>query len=322
MGVYLAETIDLQNGLLALLPPSTPANQIEHLYIHSGRALAEMVHNDGVYQFFYQTAFILNSLGAIANPGLPAYPNQAGFVTCFAMPAIVTAIGEVTELALNYAWYWKYQQYRRLRPEEYALWVNDVKTGLVQNQNNFDLTDFLLNSQILNDIRTINNEWISGTNSYTLPQSFREGCPAHPSYPSGHAVISGACGTILKMFYNGDQTWLSLPGVIANSSTIFQADQTGINLVAYTKTDVANMTVGTEINKLCSNMANGRDWAGIHYRSDWLQGMALGEEIAKNYMQDILCSIVEKNINGSNPIIHFRKFDGTNGHVTCRNCSN
>jgi hypothetical protein len=40
------------------------------------------------------------------------------------------------------------------------------------------------------------------------------------------------------------------------------------------------LTVGDELNKLASNIAIGRNAAGIHLKSDYVQGMLLGELVA------------------------------------------
>jgi hypothetical protein len=40
------------------------------------------------------------------------------------------------------------------------------------------------------------------------------------------------------------------------------------------------LTVGGELNKLAVNFGFGRNWAGIHWRSDAAASMALGEEVA------------------------------------------
>jgi hypothetical protein len=46
------------------------------------------------------------------------------------------------------------------------------------------------------------------------------------------------------------------------------------------------LTVGNELNKLASNIALGRDAAGVHYRSDGVQGILLGEAIALSIMRE------------------------------------
>jgi hypothetical protein len=50
----------------------------------------------------------------------------------------------------------------------------------------------------------------------------------------------------------------------------------------------------------------GRDWAGIHYRSDCEAGLALGEAVAIAFMEDNVRTFTE-----SFPGFAFTKFDGT-----------
>jgi membrane-associated phospholipid phosphatase len=33
----------------------------------------------------------------------------------------------------------------------------------------------------------------------------RVGCPLHPSYPSGHATVAGACSVMLKAFFDENE---------------------------------------------------------------------------------------------------------------------
>src|SRR5690606_8352848 len=113
-----------------------------------------------------------------------------------------------------------------------------------------------------------------------------------------------------------EKPWASLPGVqtglLSNSITNpVIADATGANLVTYTGTDTGAMTLDGEINKLASNIAMGRDWAGIHYRSDSMQGLMLGEEVAIHVIEDLLSSMIENHWNGDIPEISIRRFDGT-----------
>ncbi|MDO9241060.1 hypothetical protein [Methylicorpusculum sp.] len=46
------------------------------------------------------------------------------------------------------------------------------------------------------------------------------------------------------------------------------------------------LTIGGEINKLASNISLGRDWAGVHYRSDGTEGLLLGEEVGIAILKD------------------------------------
>jgi hypothetical protein len=49
-----------------------------------------------------------------------------------------------------------------------------------------------------------------------------------------------------------------------------------------------SLTARGELNKLASNMAPGRNRAGIHYRTDDIEGLRLGERAAIRFLQDRL----------------------------------
>lgn len=324
-GINKNEIVIIQNSDLnnVLLPPITPSNKIIKRYINTPRVLAEVVHNDPAALFYLNAAQILSSLGASPNPGFPVYTNQIGFITNMGGPSVQCAIAEVAGLALKHAWYWKWQVYRRLRPEAYGLLINDVMNNNSLN-NIYNLDNIILNSPILNDIKQSYNTHYNILNSYTLSSIYREASPLHPAFPSGHAVIAGACCTILKLYFDTDKPWHSLSGVMNNllSNNVQHPVQSNIDgslLVSYTDGDKNSMTINGEINKLASNASIGRNWAGIHYRSDALGGIFLGEQVAMKYMGDLLASFIEKNINGSNISLTFRKFDGSFATVTATN---
>jgi hypothetical protein len=48
----------------------------------------------------------------------------------------------------------------------------------------------------------------------------------------------------------------------------------------------AALTLGNEIDKLASNIALGRDAAGVHYRSDSVRGLFVGEQQALGLLRD------------------------------------
>jgi hypothetical protein len=315
------EVIALQNGQLSSMPAGPTFGQQVDRYIHTGRALAEAVHNDTVYGFYQNATLILQNLGIAPNPDFPTYTNQSPFLTNGGSASVLCALAEASDLALKHSWYWKWQVYRKLRPEVYGLWVDNIKNNRVPNSQNYDIDNTLLNNSVLTDINTYNAQWGSTFSSYTLPLTYKEGSPSHPSYPSEHATIAGVCSTILKIYFDCEHAWNSLSGLNPSSlnSRIVPAPITtsyivaatgGTGLQDYTGSDSASMTIYGEINKLCSNIAFGRDWAGVHYRSDSVQGMLLGEEIAISYMEDILSTWVHNNSDGSSPSIKFRKFDG------------
>src|SRR5262249_48326016 len=48
----------------------------------------------------------------------------------------------------------------------------------------------------------------------------------------------------------------------------------------------APLTLGNEIDKLAANIALGRDAAGVHYRSDSIRGLFVGEQQALGLLRD------------------------------------
>jgi hypothetical protein len=69
--------------------------------------------------------------------------------------------------------------------------------------------------------------------------------------------------------------------------------------------------VGDEIDKLAFNIAMGRDWAGIHYRSDSVAGLQLGEEVGISILQDMARTYTEE-FKG----FTFKRFNGRQIHIT------
>jgi hypothetical protein len=64
------------------------------------------------------------------------------------------------------------------------------------------------------------------------------------------------------------------------------ASPDGLSLVPYTGSDADQITVNGEINKLASNIGLARDFAGIHWRSDYEAGLLLGEAVALSILSD------------------------------------
>jgi membrane-associated phospholipid phosphatase len=145
----------------------------------------------------------------------------------------------------------------------------------------------ILNSPVLNAVH-------QKYGSYLLPMGYPEGSPVHPAYPAGHAVFAGAGATILKAFF--DETFVIPAAVVASAD--------GSTLDPYPGT----LTVGNELNKLASNISIGRDAPGVHWRTDGLEGMHLGEAAAIALLQDMRHTYNEP-LNGFR--FSFTKFDGT-----------
>lgn len=137
--------------------------------------------------------------------------------------------------------------------------------------------------------------------SYLYPQAYPEGCPQHPSYAQGHGSIAGACATILKAAFNGSTEFNTLAG-----GTIQVASEDGLSLVPYTGPDANQLTIHGEINKLASNVGLGRNFAGVHCRTDHSDGLKLGEAVAISILLD-QSDVYGEAFSG----FTIAKFDGT-----------
>ena len=58
--------------------------------------------------------------------------------------------------------------------------------------------------------------------------------------------------------------------------------------------DFDQLTVGGELDKLAANISIGRNWAGVHYRSDYTESIVLGEQIALGILQEQADTYKEK----------------------------
>ena len=116
----------------------------------------------------------------------------------------------------------------------------------------------------------------------------------HPAYGAGHATVAGACVTILKAFF--DHRYV-LPGPY-----VYPAP-------CGTKLEIAegtpDLTIEGELNKLASNISIGRNWAGVHYFTDYSESVRMGEDIAIGILEE------QKLTYGENFSMSVPRFDGT-----------
>lgn len=241
---------------------STMIDPTKH-FLRTPRDLAEYVHSDNPIQEGYNSLRLLLSYGvSVLDPANPYFnnPTQDGFTT-FGEAYFTYLVAAAMQEGLKAAWFQKWQVNRRLRPEEYGFYVQQTKDG--QNLG--------INSQLIDSTGLQRVKDNPSFDTYLLPIAYPEGCPAHPSYPAGHAVFIGAVVTILKAIFNEDVIF------DANTSPPLQPNADNTALEAYM--GPPPLTIGGELNKLAFNIALGRDHAGLHYRSDGLQGILLGEKI-------------------------------------------
>jgi membrane-associated phospholipid phosphatase len=287
--------LDVQNGCQPTIS-QTPSG----LFLcRNGRDLSQYVHVDALYQAYFVACLVLlagghpfnvgNPYGETPDPGsgrpLPVGVSgslaQVGFGT-FGGPHILALLTEVSTRALKAVWYQKWLVHRRLRPEEFGGRVEVMRLGLAD----YPINQELFASPVLDDV-------LSRNGTYFLPMAFPEGSPMHTSYGSGHSTVAGACVTILK-------AWFDESAVITNP-VVPSSD--GATLLPY---EGPPLTVGGELNKLASNISQGRNIAGVHWRTDATESNILGEAVAISILRDQRATYNEP-FDG----FTFTKFDGT-----------
>ena len=287
-----SDWLDSQNGFGSVFSRPDPVRR----HLRNGRDLGEWVHVDVLFQAYFTACLILGSptnvfdaetdggTGAPFNPGNPyfAVRNQVGF-TCWGGPHIKTLLCEVATRALKLTWHQKWQVHRRLRPEAFG--------GVVHHQLKSNRYPGALHRDILES--NVVNRVLSKNGTGLMPMAFPEGSPTHPSYTAGHATVAGACVTILKWFY--DERFIISQPVVPTPD--------GLALQPY---QGPPLTVGGELNKLASNIATGRNIAGVHWRSDARESLHLGEELAISILRDQR-ALYPETYSGST----FTRFDGT-----------
>jgi len=279
-----ASWLAVQNGVS---PQSGDVFDSTPRYIRNGRDIGQWVHIDVLFQGYFQAFLVIaGTLGVNADSGNP-YRNsqtQDGFAT-FGGPHIATLLCEVSTRALKAVWNQKWFVHRRMRPEVFAARVDRTA---------FHGANYPIHGEILKSINT--NSRLGGylpAGNSLLPMAFPEGSPMHPAYGAGHATVAGACVTILKAWFD-DTTVIENPVI---------PDSTGQILTSYVG---ETLTVGGELNKIASNVALGRNIAGVHWRSDGTESLKLGEAIAISILKDQKACYNEQFDGFS-----LTKFDGT-----------
>jgi len=279
--------LDIQRGAPAGLNPLGAMTVYEldktPRFIINGRDLGEFVHRDQTYIPFLHACLILLSTGSARDLGNPYRRSrtQMGFCT-FGESHILDLLARVANAALRVCWYQKWGVHLYVRPETFSGRLHLVRNGKAE----YPVSPVALNSKALEPI-------FRRTGTYLLPQAYPEGAPLHPSYPSGHSVIAGACATVLKAFFD-EETYVRNPIVPSRD---------GSRLLPYKG---GGLTIGGELNKLADNIGIGRMMAGIHWRSDHLGGLLLGEAVAIDLIRDSKDCFSE-----THAVFSLKKFDGT-----------
>jgi hypothetical protein len=258
-------------------------------YLHDGRGLASYTHDDVLYQAYFTALLVMGTLKVPVNPGNPYVGSrtQNGFDT-FGGPDFAACLGEIAARALHRVWYQKWLVHLTHRPESGGAVLHQILSG------NGSKIQARLNNNVKNSAAVA--QVFSQHGTYLLPQAFPEGSPAHPSYPTGHGTVAGACITFLKFFFDGN---FVIPNPMVPSND-------GLSLVPYTGPDAGQITVNGELHKMASNVSFGHGiHAGIHWRQDTDSSIKLGEAMAIGVLKDKARCYHEKFT------VNFTRLDGS-----------
>ena len=256
-----AEWLACQRGAK---PRSALAFDATPRFICSARELTEYVHRDFSFQAYMNAALVMLALGKDALSPTNPYRRsrtQFGDITLGSKNAL-SLLAQAALLGQKGAYFHKWQVHRRLRPECFAGRIETHAAG----RRRYDFHTDILQCDAVERVRAEHGTRL-------LPAAFPEGCPTHPSYPAAHACNAGACATILKAFFDPDYLLPHPVEVTAEGS-------------ALEPWRGAALTLGNEIDKLAGNIALGRDAAGVHYRSDSMRGLFVGEQQALGLLRD------------------------------------
>ncbi len=264
-------------------------------FIANGRDLAKYVHNNPA--MVSAAAMLLGNGPDKANPAYGGFgtalsatnpylksKTQGAGPPSFGIAYVLGLLPYITARAVRVAYWHKFHVHRTLRPEAYA--------GLVHHRVANKVDDYPVHPEVLNSQALARSAGEHGT--YLLSHTYPEGSPVHSSYPGGASSIAGSSVTVLKAFFDED-------AVIANPMQPDPNDPS--RLVAY---QGPPLTVGGELNKLALNYAFGRDWSGIHWRSDAAASLAIGEDLAISVLRDERTTYREA-FDG----FRFTRFDGS-----------
>ncbi len=319
------EWLDVQHGANVIntmdYVDEAATDAVPFRFITTPRDLATYVHFDALYEAYLNAALWLLNVGAPRDPKFAKLLGESSSTEGFALfggPHILTMVTEVATRALKAVRYQKFNNHLRARPEVVAARVAAADAGVlpvaVEAAVN-PMRTALEETGLLNRVREHNAaqnarhadylsecEDIAATDNLPLlPMAFAEGSPMHPAYGAGHATVAGACVTMLKAFFDEDAILIrdreGKHRAVSAQEFKDHAYENGWETFSYVPPkdngeclepsgDPSVLTVGHELNKLAANISIGRNMGGVHYYSDYIESMRMGEAIAAGILEE------------------------------------
>lgn len=260
------DTIEGKGQYAAETNPRKPDREKQG-YIATPRHLATIVNAEPPFQ-----EYLIATIQLLGNTdfddGLPFTTRDQGHVFDYTDTGPVGLLDMVTRAgrqALLTAFFQKWRVHLRCRPETYSGRIHAQS----QMGREFGISALITNAEILDE---------RSQSAAYLSSAYEEGAPVHPAYPSGHSVIAGACGTVLKTWFPDrdevpfEETYVPSNDGQSRDEVDLPAGHTGLY---------------QEIDKLMSNIGLARMYAGVHYYSDHYRAIKLGEQVAVGMMADV-----------------------------------
>lgn len=311
--------VKIQNGFVPEGYSREDYGPEPHRHLITGRDLGSLVHIDSPYEAYYNALNILVYRDA---PRSSFFPYNNGSIInegdghSMGVPDIYCLIGKACIEAFKTAWVHKWRANRRLRPEAMAGLVDlAARNGFDALNNPYNLHPLLFSKHIGRPVLELMRQRPGNTEgNLLLPLMYPEGSPAHPAYPSGHATVAGACTTVMKAIFEDTHPLAELLSRARPFSTpVVPHPEEPTQLMEYSAPDGCNsMTIGSELDKLASNIALGRNFGSVHFRADGDEGSRLGEEVAIRLLQDHARTYTEDDFKG----FQFTRRDGCSVTVT------
>ncbi|MGI9416726.1 MAG: vanadium-dependent haloperoxidase [Geminicoccaceae bacterium] len=333
---------------------SNSGNPKPFRFITTLRDLATYVHFDALYEAYLNACIWLLNANAPFDPNfrnlLAGTKHTSGFAL-FGGPHILSLMTEVATRGLKAVRFQKFNNHLRLRPEALAGLLAAQEAGALEGvaATHVGLFRDALNAgsggiDLLAKVRAHNqsqndenhDDYLDDQSDIAaerdlplLPMAFPEGSPMHPSYGAGHATVAGACVTILKAFFDEEACLVRdgengpvravLPEKITgdHQEVAFVPNADGTDLEDREAAYGDFLRVGNELNKLAANISIARNMAGVHYYSDYIDSLRMGEEIAIGLLQE------QSILYPKDPFqVSLTSFDGKrviigNGEVQC-----
>jgi hypothetical protein len=288
-------------------------------FIATPRDMATYVHFDALYEAYLNACIWLLNSGAPVDKGFSSSFAKTRSTEGFALfggPHILTLVTEVATRALKAVRYQKFNNHLRARPEVLAARIAAVDGGAGLSSSaskaigpmhnmlsDIGLLDWVKEHNENQNQREPIKQYLSGKKSGLssrndlplLPMAFAEGSPMHPAYGAGHATVAGACVTMLKAFFDEDaeliinangrhQAVLPEFGKTDQCPICYEPSNNGAELRQSSSPN--KLKVGHELNKLAANISIGRNMSGVHYYTDYIESMRMGEAIAIGILEE------------------------------------